>query len=213
MRLDVKIDTSALRAKTEREIKNLGYSTAQAINKVAQEIQNEERVNLDRKFKLRRAGFMYRLIKIVTFASANQGRPYAEIAIDASKARVLLSSFEEGGDKTSSVGQNVAVPITGEAARPTFSDPVPQAFTFKGLSFQKVITKEGKVEWHGKNRTFIIPGVGVFQRVSTTVTKLIYSFKKRVHLDSRLDFVAIAKRVWEERFEKVFREIYERRPK
>jgi hypothetical protein len=136
---------------------------------------------------------MYRLIK-VTFANVTKDRAYAEIAIDNTKSRVLLSIFEGGGEKQPFKGQNVAVPITGEAARPSFGDPVQDAYTFKNLNFKKVsLTQQGQAAallhglglvklkknklsnnafiWEGDHRTFILPhsagapNGGVFQRI------------------------------------------------
>ncbi len=212
MEIRVQIDSKALKARTEREAKRLAFSTAQALNETAKEIQTAERVNLDRKFTIRRAGFMYRLIKI---ASPRKGRPFAEISIDPTKKRVLLGIFEKGGEKKPEKGKSVAVPVTGGPARPTFRQPVREEMTFKGLRFRRHVTAKGKVQWKGLNRTFIIRGLGVFQRVGGKVknstTRLIYAFAKHPRLKAVLEFTEIATRVFNREFEGQFRKAFNRK--
>jgi hypothetical protein len=215
MKINVKIDTKALKARTEREAKRLAFSTAQALNETAKEIQTAERVNLDRKFTVRKAGFLYRLIKITAFASPRRGRPFAEVAIDPTKKRVLLGIFEKGGEKEPAKGKSVAVPLTGSPARPTFKQPVREEFTFRKLRFRRHRTKTGKVQWKGEQRTFIIPGLGVLQRVGgkakSSVAKLIYAFERRPRLKALLDFTEVAVRTFSREFEQQFRRAYARK--
>ena len=68
MKIDIQFDTRNLRARTLREKKNLAYSTSQALNETAKDIQQATRIRMDRIFHLRKAGFMYRLIKIFKFS-------------------------------------------------------------------------------------------------------------------------------------------------
>jgi hypothetical protein len=183
LKILVKIDASRMKQKTAREQKRLAFAVANAINDTAKEVQRKERVNLDKKFQIRRSTFMYRLIKITQFASAKKGVPFADIEIDTTKARVLLSIFEEGGDRLPIKGKNVAVPVTGGPARPSFSSVVPDAFTFQKLGFKRLaLTQHGqnlvkagrKISknlgrlalkhgkntdqiWVGKEHTFILP--------------------------------------------------------
>jgi hypothetical protein len=175
MRLDCELDTKALKAKTQAAQKNLAYSAAQAINETVKEIQTEERVNLDRKFKIRKAGFMYRLVKVFAFASPKQGRPYAEVGIDDKEKHVILGLFEQGDVKQPAIGKNVAVPLTGEAARPSWGEPVPDAMSFRGLKFKK--SAGGSMK--GLMRTYLVKGVGVFQQVAGAAKSvLIYAFER-----------------------------------
>lgn len=163
MRLDVQIDTSALKARTLREAKNLAYSTSQALNATAKDVQAAERAHMDRTYHLRRAGFMYRMIKIFQFSNARQGIPFVEIGVDK-KPRLLLGVFEEGGQREPFKGHNVAVPITGSEARPGDMSTIPEQFTFRKMQFRRHTTANGKVQWRGENHTFLIPDVGVFTR-------------------------------------------------
>lgn len=208
MQFDCKIDTKALKAKTQAAQKNLAYSAAQAINETVKEIQTEERANLDRKFKIRKAGFMYRLIKVFAFASPKQGRPYAEVGIDDKKKRLILGLFEEGDVKQPAVGKNVAVPLTGEAARPSWGEPVPDAMSFRGLKFKK--SAGGSMK--GLMHTYLVKGVGVFQQVAGAAKSvLIYAFQRPMKMDKKLEFIPIARKVFTERFHAHFNRIFNSR--
>jgi hypothetical protein len=128
--IKIDIDVRGLEARTLLESKRLAYSTATAINRTMLEIQREERAELDRRFTIRKNDFMYRLIKIFAFAKVLKGigpqQVYGEIGIDH-KNRTLLDQFVEGGFKEPVVGHTVGVPVTGSAARPSFSNPVTAA--------------------------------------------------------------------------------------
>jgi len=127
--------------------------------------------------------FLLSPYKIRAFASPRKGPPFAEVAIDPTKKRVLLGIFEKGGEKEPAKGKTVAVPLTGGPARPSFSQPVQEEFTFRKLRFRRHNTKSGKVQWKGEQRTFIIPGLGVLQRVAgkakSSAARLIYAFEQR----------------------------------
>lgn len=229
MRINVEIDSRALRTFTQKQQRRLAFNTAQALNETAKKIQAAERVNLDRKLEVRRAGFMYRLIKITAFASARAARPFAEIAIDPTKQRVLLGKLESGGVKQPEKGGRVAVPVTGGPGRPSFADPVPSQYWFQRLRFRRHRTEAGKTQLKGLLRTFIIPGKGVFQRGSpvktrgrktfkgkagrllrnTTLATLIYSFVKGPRLKPVLEFARTATstfaREWAAEFARAYR--------
>jgi hypothetical protein len=209
MDLKINIDTRELEAKTLREAKRLAYGTVQGLNKTATQVQTAERVNLDRKFQIRKAGFLYRLVK-VAFASVLKDKAVAEVYIDNTKQRVLLGLFEDGGVRDPAVGQNVAVPITGEAARPSFAQLVQDQFTFTRMRLKARAPKKGtQTIYEGKSGTFLIPGIGVFLRAAgAKATELIYSFRKPMRLDKRLGFTDTAQKVFSENFEKNFRDSY-----
>ena len=233
MRIGLRVDTSGLKARTAREIKRLAYNTALALNETAKAVQLAERANLDRKFTLRKTGFIYRLIKIFKFASARQGRPWVEIGIDPTKKRVLLGMFEKGGEKQPFKGKSVAVPVTGGPARPTFTQSVSAQYWFSRLRLRGHTTSTGKVQFKGAQRSFMLSPAGgklkfagIFQRggplktarrakarfkglLSQTAVKLGYLFVPRPKLDARLDFGLIggktAAKEWPIQFSKAYR--------
>jgi len=210
VRIDVKIDTSNLKTRTLREQKRVAYSMSQALNDTALQIQTAQRVNLDKKFTVRKAGFMYRLIKI-KFASVPKDLPVAEVYVDNTKQRVLLGLFEDGGEREPAVGQNVAVPITGEAARPSFGQLVQDVFTFQKLKFKRKRGGSGNV-LQGQQNTFLVPGVGVFMRTAKKVTELIYTFRRPMKMAKKLGFVDIARQVFAEKFQGNFTNRYNSKP-
>ena len=209
MNINVKIDTTNLKLRNLKEQKRVAYGMSQALNNTALAVQTAQRVNLDKEFTIRKAGFMYRLIK-VKFASVPKDLPVAEVYVDNTKQRVLLGLFEDGGEREPSVGQEVAVPLTGEAARPSFGQLVQDQFTFQSLRFKQ--RGQGSKVWEGQQHTFLIPGFGVFMRVAKKVTNLIYAFKPPMKLAKRLGFVDTAEKVFAERFQDEFNKSYNSRP-
>ncbi|MGH9641097.1 MAG: hypothetical protein ACRD3Q_01600 [Terriglobales bacterium] len=232
MQINVEVDTSLLDKMSARYEKNLAYSVAQALNDTALEAQRRIRASLRQHFQVRKAAFLDRSIKIFAFANVGSNRPYAEIGVD-NKQRLLLSLFEQGGQKTPFVGRDVAVPITGQAARPSIAESVRSDLTFSALHFKlgttderdfvagakrrRVLRQAGKqyAFWQGNQRTFILahsaaaPLGGVFQRVGPKRDdiRLIYSFRQNVRLKAALDFVATTTTT----FNDVFREAFFRR--
>jgi hypothetical protein len=130
MKIDIQFDSRNLKARTLREKKNLAYSTSQALNETAKDVQQKTRIRMDRIFHLRKAGFMYRMIKIFKFSNARQGVAYAEIGVQQ-RPRLLLGHFEHGGWRKPAKGRNVAVPITGSPARPSERSAIPEELTFR----------------------------------------------------------------------------------
>jgi hypothetical protein len=150
MQVNIKVDTSLLEKNAKRYVKNLAYSTAQAINDSAKAAQSDIRGGLKETFHIRNEQFMNRTIKIFSFANVSSNRPYAIIGVDNSKRHLLLSMFEEGGARLPFVGKNVAVPVSGQAARPSVSDSVNGEYTFQALNFTKgpiVKTHRGIDAW------------------------------------------------------------------
>lgn len=56
--------------------------------------------------------------------------------------------------------------------------------------------RRGTNEREGAQRTFLIPGVGVFQRTARRAPSLIYAFVRAPRIRPRLDFVQIARRTF-----------------
>lgn len=219
VKIGVQIDSSNWLGRMKTTEKNLVYSTVQAINDTVKEIQQRQRADMDKDFVLRKRDFMLRTVKIFEFASVGKGKIYAVVGIDSKKARLLLPLFESGGTKTPAKGANVAVPITGGPARPDFGQAVGDQFLFKNLKFKRSVTKTGKVQWKGTNNTYLIPGVGVFQRTdvgtsgkraaagtgagraaSMANSRMVYRFRKTTPVSKKMDFMVLAQRVYNTTF-------------
>lgn len=150
MQINCRVDTSLLDKNAKRYAKNLAFSTAQALNDAAKDAQRQIRANLRERFHIRNAVFMDRTIKIFAFANVQASRPFAEIGVDNSKKNLILSLFEDGGARLPFIGRNVAIPITGQAARPSVSDSVRPDLTFQALNFRRgpiVKTHAGVNAW------------------------------------------------------------------
>jgi hypothetical protein len=233
MRVDCTVDTSLLDKNAKRYAKNLAYSTAQALNDTAKEAQRRIREHLRVVFHVRKAQFLDRTIKIFVFANVQASRPYLEIGVDSSKPRFLLAMFEKGGARLPFVGRNVAVPVVGQAARPSVEDSVRPDLAFQALNFRKgPVTQAGRAVlaarkavknrkrklagnyyvWQGQQRTFILtqtrraPLGGVFQRVGPKRDdiRLIYSFRASVRIAAALDFVQTSKITFNDVFQEAF---------
>jgi hypothetical protein len=232
MQINVAFDLSLLDKTRQRYEKNLAYSVAQALNDTALDAQKRIRESMAAKFHLRKQDFMFRAIKMFAFAKVGADRPYAELGID-NKPRLLLALFQSGGERKPFKGQSVAVPITGNAARPGISDSVTPAFTFQALGFVRgPVTQAGKevlaarrakhirkrklggqyYVWQGAQRTFILPHSrsapygGVFQRIGPKKDdlRLIYSFRKNVQVRKMLDFVENSRASYDAVFQDAF---------
>lgn len=213
-----KLDMAALEKRFDLSGKNLAYASVNAINETAKQIQALERANVAAKFKVRKSAFMQQQAAIIKpFASVGMARPYAEIAV-GQKPRLLLSTFEKGGTRLPFVGKNMAIPLPGSPARPSFSAAV--AIPFQSLGLKPMISAaqaqarkaikggnaaetraarkdftraaSGGRPWVGNSRTYLIPGVGVYQRTGPKTTVKLFSFYPSKELIPKLGFVAIA---------------------
>ena len=108
--------------------------------------------------------FIYNRVKILQYSRATNLTMIVGIDANVQGGKLLLPQFEDGRTKTPSTGSELAVPITGAPARPTFSQNIPRSLLYKTLKIQRVTTKLGKTQYKGQRRTFVIPDVGVFQR-------------------------------------------------
>lgn len=179
--------------------RRLAFGVVDALKKAALRVQQAEFGLVRSEFTIRRPDFFFgapghpggAAARISSFPSVPHGRLFAEISLSpssqASKRNTLLPLFQTGGERDPFTpgARDVAVPLTGRAARPSFSESVPQAFTFQGLHFKAyrrgVVQKRRRrggavpltlfgefgrlmheqlqlhgVQWKGDQRTFIL---------------------------------------------------------
>lgn len=119
--------------------------------------------------------------------------------------------------------KSVAVPITGSAARPTFGSRVPDELQLRKLNLKPKVTRAQRTSLReatrglkgrqrtkfirdnqlqpdtkgaqivGRQRTFIVRGVGVFQRTGPKDVRLLYKYTADGQLRPTLKFLATAK--------------------
>jgi len=230
MKISMKLDASAFEAKTKKQIRNLAYSTVQAINDTAKQVQEAVRKDMEKRFNIRSdktKKFLFQRIKISQFADVNKNKPYAEISIDIkNKARLLLPLYETGGERKPFFGKQMAVPITSTAREGSINKPVADDFRWDKMKIKKyktkareiikyktklngVITKykpkERKTQLKGRQRTFVMKG-RLWQRIGSgrRDIRAIYHFSKPFRLRKRLRFVDISKETYQKQFQENF---------
>jgi hypothetical protein len=201
VKISVDIDVEQVVRLTATVLRQLPYATNNAITRTAKEAvtagQNEVLADLTLRKR-----FILNRIKILQYSKVNNLTAIIGIDTKVQGAPLLLSFLEEGGEKTPQHGTDIAIPLTGGVARPTFQDPVRTALRYTNLRFNS--NRKGRL------KTFVIPNVGVFQRVgvgdSPDATVLIYSFKPSAKLPPHIKLRAAMLKVIGERFSPIFSE-------
>jgi hypothetical protein len=198
--IKVEIDSSQVVKLTDAVLRQLPYATNNAITRTAKEAVDAGQKEIAADLQLRK-GFILNRIRILQYSRV--GNLTAVIGVDerVQGAPLILGFLEEGGTKEPIHGPSLAIPLTGEAPRPTFPDPVKTSLRYKNLRFQ---------DRKGRSKTFLIPGVGIFQRVaagdSPDATVLIYSFKPSAKLAPHIKLREAMLQVIGERFSPIFSE-------
>lgn len=208
MQINATFDSRELLLRMQKGQKKLAYAAANAINDTAKEAQLAMQKRADDIYTVRRSTFFRRQVAIIKpFASARQGRPFAIVQV-GQKPRLLLAVLEHGGVRKPAKGRRVAVPITGNSARPTFGSQVPKAFEYRTLKPARAGRKRragaGQV-----SQSFILdgPGVkqpGVYLRTGPGQVELLYAFEEPMTLKPSLRFVQTVSRVGATRLEANF---------
>lgn len=207
MRIDLTIDNTALVLRLQNGQRRLAYAVVNAINNTAKRIQDAERRRVEDEFTIRKKDFIQRETAIIKpFANVRAARPYAEISV-GQKPRLLLSAFERGAERKpfTSTAQRVAEPVVGGPARPQFSAQVTPELRVGRLRFDR--TKTGRRRAGvARTKTYLVPKVGIFQRIAKGATRAVYLFTRGKKLEPRLHFVETA----EKEADRWFREEMER---
>jgi hypothetical protein len=200
MKISVDIDTEQVVKLTAAVLRQLPYATNNAITRTAKEAVDAGQKEIAADLQLRKK-FLLNRIRILQYSKI--GNLTAVIGVDTKVqgAPLILGFLEDGGTKEPIRGPEIAIPLTGEAARPSFSESVITAMRYTNLRFQNL---------KGRKRTFIIPNVGIFQRVaagdSPDSTVLIYSFKPSAKLPQHIHLRDAMLKVIGERFAPIFSE-------
>jgi hypothetical protein len=207
--ISVDIDISKAVDMATTVLKKFPYATNTALSAVGKEIVDAERADLQVKFQVRKQ-FILNRVRILQYSRANNLTMIVGIDANVQGGPLLLPSFEDGGQKTPAAGPEIAIPITGEAARPSFAVNIPRSMLYKQLQIQRTTTRSGAVQWKGRKRTFVIPGVGVFQRTGPGKDEaaLIYRFQVSAPLKRWMRFREIATRVFADRFNALWNQAF-----
>lgn len=218
--LDIRMEVASAVGLLRFGEKRLWFAEVNAVNNLAKRAQATVQGGLERHRFIIRKAFVRRQAAVIDgFANVAARRFEARLEV-RQPARLLLATFEEGGTRKPFTpgAKHVAVPILGRPARPSLKTGVPPAFTFAGLKlsayrggkklsrrrrgrtvavgihgeFGRVHLPEAgsKVLWKGLQRTYLVPKVGVFQRIGTgrVDTRLIWAFRQPFGIDQRLRF-------------------------
>lgn len=194
MKINVRVDNANLIRKLQAGDRRLAYAVVNALNKTGKRIQVAMREKVVGDFTVRQKTFILRMVAKIdktSFANVRRGQAWIEIAVGQAQ-RLLLSKFEEGGERHAFIGKNIAMPVIGGPARRTRGAKVPAAWRFETLAFTETETRTGKKTYVSANqRAYIVPGVGVFERTAKG-SRLVYAFVPVMTLDERLGFVKTA---------------------
>lgn len=201
MKLEIDVDISQAVRLTQKVLKKMPYILNDSITETAKLVVAAERDQLRRDFTIRK-DFLTGRFKVLQYSRVSNLTAIVGIDNRVQGSPLLLGFFEEGGTKEPQSGPELAIPITGEAARPTFGSMVPSALMYKNLQLSTQ-HKGQTVIFPGLRGTYLVEGVGVFQRTGNQST-LIYAFKPSVPLHPRTHMIALAHRVIDESFSRIF---------
>jgi len=195
MKINLQIDSAQLLLRLRNGQRRLAYAAVNAVNNTAKRIQAAERRRVEEEFTVRKKEFIRREAAIIKpFASVKQGRAFAEISV-GQKPRLLLSAFERGAMRkpATSAAKSVAEPVVGGPARSRFTQPVTPELRLRRLRFDR--TKTGKRRAGvTRTRTYLVPEVGIFQRVGKEASRMVYIFTRGKRIKPRLRFVETARK-------------------
>ncbi|MFZ1005266.1 MAG: hypothetical protein WAN65_00410 [Candidatus Sulfotelmatobacter sp.] len=200
MNIKVDVDTDDVVRLTAAVLRQLPYATNNAITRTAKEAVDAGQKEVAADLQLRKK-FLLNRIRILQYSKV--GNLTAVIGVDSKVqgAPLILGFLEDGGTKEPSRGPDIAIPLTGEAARPSFPESVLTSLRYTNLRFQNR---------KGRKKTFLIPNVGIFQRVaagdSPDSTLLIYSFKPEATLRQHTHLRDAMLKVIDQRFAAIFTE-------
>jgi hypothetical protein len=198
--IKVDVDMQEVVKLTATVLRQLPYAANNAITRTAKEAVDAGQKEITADLQIRKK-FILNRIKILQYSKV--GNLTAIIGIDPNVqgAPLILGFLEEGGTKEPIKGPDIAIPLTGEAPRPSFPDPVQTSLRYTNLRFDNR---------KGRKRTFLIPGIGIFQRVaagdSPDATVLIYSFQPSAKLPQHIHLRNAMLQVIEQRFAPIFTE-------
>jgi hypothetical protein len=196
------LDISAAVKLTEKVLRKLPYVLNDSITDTAKLVVAAEQDQLRKDFTIRKSNFLTGRFRILQYSRVSNLTAIVGIDNRVQGSPLLLGFFEDGGVKEPTAGPELAIPLTGEAARPTFQSVVPTALLYKNLKISTKV-KGATAIFPGLQNTYLVEGVGVFQRTGTQ-SELIYSFKRSAPLHKRTHMIELAHQVINASFTRIF---------
>lgn len=208
MNIKIDIDAEQVVRLTAAVLRQLPYAANNAIIRTAKAIVETERAEITRVLEPR-TKFAQNRIQILQYSKANDLTAIVGVNPKVQGSAVLLGFLlGDGGTKEPTVGGGIAEPITGSPSRPEFGSKIPRKLLYRQLGIIQHVTSTGKIQLKGKQRTFVLPNIGVFQREGPgrRDIELIYKFAGSAHLRARMKFTSLAKNIIDKYFAQFFSE-------
>lgn len=202
MEMKISVDTESVVQFCAEVIRQAPYAANNALTRTAQEAATAAQHEAQSRLEIRK-DFLLKRIRVLKYPRANDLTAVIGVDANVQGSPLIVGLLEEGGEKKGATGEGVAVPLTGSPARPEFAQKVTPRLLYKKLQMERHTTSGGFTQWKGKQRTFVIPGVGIFQRFGrkpktsrrgkafvangvtlqeSTRSVLIYKFENGVHI-------------------------------
>jgi hypothetical protein len=218
MDIRVDVDIDAVVKLTAEVLRQLPYAINSAITRTSKEAVQAGQNEAAARLQIRK-NFLLRRIRILQYSRVSNLTAVIGVDSKVQGSPLILGFLEEGqsGEKKGSAGGGVAVPLTGSPARPSFPQTVPTSLRYKNLQF---------ANRKGRRRTYVVPNVGVFERISSRRNRSphrlegrvlqspgvdrnsesieIYSFRPSVPLATHVHIRAAMLRVIGQRFAPIF---------
>lgn len=200
----LKIDISQALRVFANVLKKVSYATNNALTRTAKLAVPAAQDELTRDFTIRK-NFIQTRIEILQYSTIRNLTVIVGVDANVQGGPLLLGFFEQGGLKLPTRGDAIAVPITGTPVRDNFNSSIRNALKYSNLDI---------VNNKGKSRTYVVPGVGIFERVkkgdSQDATILIYKFEPNAVLPRRTHLVQTMLAVFNDRFSQIWAEEFDK---
>lgn len=182
MNIKVDVQTESLVRLTSEVLRQLPYAANNAITRTANEAAIAAQREAGSHLQIRK-NFLLRRIRVLSYSRVSNLTAVIGVDPNVQGSPLILGFLEAGqsGEKTGSSGGDVAVPLTGSPARPSFPESVPTSLRYTNL---KIANRKGK------KSTYVVPGVGIFERLAAGGRKWDRATKKLITVD-RTDTVEI----------------------
>lgn len=201
MNIKVDVDIDQVVKLTAKVLKKMPYVINDSITETAKLVVAAEQDQLRKDFTIRK-NFLTGRFKVLQYSRVSNLTAIIGIDNRVQGSPLLLGFFEDGGEKQPTTGPEIAVPLTGEAARPSFSSLTPSVLLYKNLQISSQHQGQTLI-FPGLQGTYVVEGVGVFKRTGNE-SVLIYSFKKSAPLHKRTHIIELARTVINEAFPRIF---------
>jgi hypothetical protein len=197
----VDVDISQVVKLTEKVLRKMPYILNDSITETAKTVVEAEREQLRKDFTIRK-NFLTGRFKVLQYSRTSDLTAIVGIDNNVQGSPLLLGFFEAGGIKEPTKGPELAIPLTGGAARPAFEMGIPTALLYKNLQISMKVKGQTAI-FPGMKKTYLVEGVGVFQRTDKQ-SELIYSFKPSAPLRPRTHMIELAQIVIRDSFARIF---------